>query len=552
MVVRQKRGFTTDLLSLERESQVVFFLVVCAIILGAFNQFLQDDAFISFRYAKNLAEHGNLSWNYDDVVRIEGYTNFLWTLILAVAMRLGIDPSLASIYLGLVAGAGTVFLTYRLAKEIFEEWQNAALAAIILATNYTFSAYMTGGLETQLQTFFLTWLTLLAIRAEKDNYTKPIMLLAIGAISSLALLTRLDSVIICGIVQLILVYSIINKYSYGVRDIIFVLIKLAAPLVIIVGPWLIWKYFYYGSLVPNSFHVKATTFSMAVVTSGLRYVLTFFLTYFLIPVMLMLAWYLRRLTKTTNLLMIFCPALVWMIYIVRVGGDFMEYRFFVPILPFLMILFTWAIVQKWEHVWLRLFMIATIVLGSVGHAVLFTDSWGIQSVKSLRDDVAEGKPNWTKVGVVLGELFAYTESDLIIATNAAGAIPYYSELNTVDMLGINDRYIAMHGEDYTRFFRPGHNKWAKLRYYEDSGVNLILGHPQIRDKGWDNGKHSFSLSEFRNFHIANLENEVSVSGKIVGIPISPNYVLYALYLQEHPDLEKMIERKTITAFDISE
>ena len=48
-------------------------------------EFLCDDAFISFRYAANLAEHRSLSFNptLADAPPVEGYTNFLWVVVLA-------------------------------------------------------------------------------------------------------------------------------------------------------------------------------------------------------------------------------------------------------------------------------------------------------------------------------------------------------------------------------------------------------------------------------------------------------------------------------------
>ena len=68
--------------------------------------FVTDDAFISFVYAKNLVEHGALVFNLDE--RVEGYTNFLWTLILALGMRLGVAPELSSRGLGTLCAAVTL------------------------------------------------------------------------------------------------------------------------------------------------------------------------------------------------------------------------------------------------------------------------------------------------------------------------------------------------------------------------------------------------------------------------------------------------------------
>lgn len=43
--------------------------------------FLTDDAFISFRYARNLVEGHGLVYDLGEYV--EGYSNFLWVLELA-------------------------------------------------------------------------------------------------------------------------------------------------------------------------------------------------------------------------------------------------------------------------------------------------------------------------------------------------------------------------------------------------------------------------------------------------------------------------------------
>ena len=57
-----------------------------------------DDAYISFRYARNLVEGLGLVYNPGE--RIEGYTNFLWTLMAAAGMSVGLDPAVLVKWLG--------------------------------------------------------------------------------------------------------------------------------------------------------------------------------------------------------------------------------------------------------------------------------------------------------------------------------------------------------------------------------------------------------------------------------------------------------------------
>lgn len=74
------------------KSTILLSLVLLGLMLLAFfNRFIQDDAFISFRYAQNLVQQGELTWNPGETDRVEGYTNFLWTLLMAVPHLLGIN-----------------------------------------------------------------------------------------------------------------------------------------------------------------------------------------------------------------------------------------------------------------------------------------------------------------------------------------------------------------------------------------------------------------------------------------------------------------------------
>src|SRR3954452_12539716 len=56
---------------------------------------LFDDAMISMRYARNLADGHGLVWNAGE--RVEGYSNFLWTLVMAAVHGLGFGDSGASL-----------------------------------------------------------------------------------------------------------------------------------------------------------------------------------------------------------------------------------------------------------------------------------------------------------------------------------------------------------------------------------------------------------------------------------------------------------------------
>ena len=65
-------------------------VLTLTLLLAVHNRFIQDDAFISFRYAKNLIEGNGLVFNVGE--RVEGYTNFLWTILLSLSFLAKVNP----------------------------------------------------------------------------------------------------------------------------------------------------------------------------------------------------------------------------------------------------------------------------------------------------------------------------------------------------------------------------------------------------------------------------------------------------------------------------
>ncbi|HMQ33954.1 MAG TPA: hypothetical protein PKD53_24695 [Chloroflexaceae bacterium] len=115
---------------------------------------LSDDAFISFRYAQNLAQGHGLVYNVGE--RVEGYTNFLWTVLAALVIALGGDVAVWSHLAGAALGVAIVLLTYRLGARLAgAPW--GLLAALIVGTSQSLLLY-TGrgsGLETGLFTLLV-------------------------------------------------------------------------------------------------------------------------------------------------------------------------------------------------------------------------------------------------------------------------------------------------------------------------------------------------------------------------------------------------------------
>jgi hypothetical protein len=113
--------------------------------------FVTDDAFIAFRYARNLAE--GLGPVFNPGERVEGYSSPLHVLLLAAGFRAGIDPERAARAISLAATLGlwalVVWFAARSRRAGEARWP-VLVAPGGLALTRSVAVWSTGGLETRL------------------------------------------------------------------------------------------------------------------------------------------------------------------------------------------------------------------------------------------------------------------------------------------------------------------------------------------------------------------------------------------------------------------
>ncbi len=134
-----------------------------------------DDAFISFRYAENLAHGRGLVFNVGD--RVEGYSNFLWTLMMALPARLGaghfeFGMLLAAKTMGALLTLATLALLLRTAllfDPVQKDPQPAIVAGLYLGLSTPFIVWGDGALETPLLAFLLLATVHFALRENADQ-----------------------------------------------------------------------------------------------------------------------------------------------------------------------------------------------------------------------------------------------------------------------------------------------------------------------------------------------------------------------------------------------
>ncbi|HEY8020088.1 MAG TPA: hypothetical protein VIH93_03250, partial [Thermoanaerobaculia bacterium] len=148
-----------------------------------------DDSFISYRYAVHLAYGKGLVWNLGE--RVEGYTNFLWTVLLAAGARWLDLPALSRV-LALAAGVGTLWLLVRLGERHFAGRSSSpllvALPPLLYAATGSEARLAVSGMETLLFVFLLLAAVALLFLPQRDRS------LAAGLVFALAAMTRPEGV----------------------------------------------------------------------------------------------------------------------------------------------------------------------------------------------------------------------------------------------------------------------------------------------------------------------------------------------------------------------
>lgn len=436
-----------------------------------------EDAFISFRYAQNLAHGNGLVWNPGE--RVEGYSNFLWVLILAGSefVRLGIvEPSR---WLGFAASCGTLTVMYLLARELTDDSRKAELtfagAAVLLVSTAPFSLWTFAGLEEPLFTFLVALTLYLHIRERRLATRRPWT--ALSALA--AALTRPEGIMIGALVLgLQLLPSRDERWdAERLKRIGIWMATLAVPYAL----FLIWRFSYYGYLLPNTYYQKLGGPGLPDsqrYSDGYSYVLRFWQQYgwfllFPLPVIALL----RRSSRAVAAPLLAFGGL-WVAYVVYAGGDYLLYfRFLVPLLPLAYLLSVHVIILEFD----RLAMAnarraATVVLPIL---LLATSAW-LMDVPAFDKNLVVGSEAVAFQREEIAAWIRTQDPQAVVALNAAGQIPYWSKATSIDMLGLNDEHIA-HRPPYSStqgFLAPGHNK-GDGRYVLQRRPDIIILTPGL-------------------------------------------------------------------------
>ena len=415
-----------------------------------------DDAYIAFRYGWHLVHGQGLVFNPGE--RVEGYTSFLWTVLLAPFTSLPVDVVWFSIGFGLVASIAAVWGLAGLARRETGGGSWAQAALVLVALDGTFAFWAAGGLETAL----FTALVIASIVVLESPLRGPAPWYS-GVLLGLATLTRPEG-------ALLFTLALLQRLAVRGRAAGPDIRTLALGWAVVVLPHLLWRRVYYGAWLPNTFHNKVTLGGPALAT-GVEYAWSFVRWRYGVPLLALLA-----IARPAYRWMPSLPAaftIAFVAYVILIGGDWpIANRFLVPVIPCVYLLVGRGI-TRWlrRPAWRAAALLAVFVAVGVG-TTLHAELHGM--VK--RHDNVRVETQRKRFGMWLRDRLP---PGTLIAVGPAGAIPYYSRLPSIDMWGLTDPHIARVPRTG---FQPGHDR-TDPAYVLARRPQLIVGTSPFRHSG---------------------------------------------------------------------
>jgi arabinofuranosyltransferase len=395
-----------------------------------------DDAYISYRYAENLANGNGLVFNPSETV--EGYSNFLYVLLVTPLVMISRDhiyflSCILNIFFLIAA-----FWLFR--RHVERKWGTAdsLTAGVLFALSPILWVWTASGMETPLVLLLqiAMWITVDRLSGGYDR--REFRIFAILLI--LSVLSRADGFIfpVIGIVWI----ALRRQYKAALYSF--------AVLILITGAYVGWRYGYYGYLWPNTYYVKISgplPQRIASAARQLREVLFLkgLLAHFVVVAAVLLAGisgiFKSRNFKISN---IDCGPVLMLgliAYWLYIGGDVFVERFLIIVIPI-------GILSLFRCV--RMFHDRLASIGFPLVMLLF------QFTPVLHDSNFDYRAHKYDHWLTLGKFLGRHHPQATLAIDAAGKVPYFSKLYTIDMLGLNDLHIA---HLPSSFFQLAHNKY---------------------------------------------------------------------------------------------
>ncbi len=457
-----------------------------------------DDAFIFYRYVDNLLRGYGLTWNRGGE-RVEGYTSFLYVVLLIVPRWLAAPPALAANVINGVLFALTSLGSTSLLRTVVGRWTpTVLLGPFLVASSAVLGVASRNGMESMLFAFLVVASLDAHFRA-----TTPRAALFSGVLFGLATLARPEGALLYAVAA---AHGALVRRGNGQPLLDRLEGQRLVALAAVVLPHLAFRHAYYGEWFPNTYYAKLGHGALWMFKTGLWGLHACLKARMGAVIALALPLHLLA-PRSPRADLIAALFLIWIAWLVRMGLDDWFYWYVVPVHLLSLLVAARALGEMIRRpaegastivaVVAALLAVATPgaldpppATDAVGMALyglraaftLLVVALAAARVMRRRRPTARATASlaWGAFTAVLGyhalycvvlrgaqvasfsavaaKLKEIAAPDETIATGACGEIPYVTDLVTYDTLGLNDKHIAHEPMPDRKYGGFGHDR----------------------------------------------------------------------------------------------
>lgn len=424
---------------------------------------VQDDAMITLRVAENFWDSGSLTFNDDEFVAAN--TSLLWPVIISPAFMMEDDKAILLLQ---ILSALLVLCIPCMLFVFSENNITNALSLILFSLLPSVWVYATSTWEHIPQMVLVTLSGLIFVNT---NYQKgffgrnDIKISASILIAALAFLIRPDTALFASIVSLYGIYYVYNKNSTVLTVSIF--ISICVPVF-----YLLFNFWYYGDVLPNTYYLKSTGGAASFVDGLSYFVKTIYDGGNSLYIFALLVLFLFTYDKWTNKeSTLFVAIILTVCYVVYSGGDvFGGGRFFLFITP----LTIYLIASKLGDIDLAtgpqqlVYPILCIIISLPIFYSAATENSGAVIGSSINERVSARRAQVSLIPIIKENIPKERGS---IGLFYLGAVSYYLDgYKVTDFLGKADPKIA---KSKAKWGPVGHNKWNISYSMKNNDIAVI-------------------------------------------------------------------------------
>ncbi len=415
------------------------------------NIWISDDAYISYRVIDNARNGYGLRWNISE--RVQVFTHPLWLLL-----QLSITSLIGSIPVASIISSIALTISSFLVAIAFvaKRYTNAVFMLLLAGTSQAFIDYATSGLENSLGYLLVGLFFALYLQPHT-----PRRVFFLSFISSFIFLVRHD------LVLLVLPPLLLILFQHRGLKIYSLFLAGALPAI----AWEIFSIIYYGFLLPNTAYAKLNIDipKTELISQGIRYIQERIVHDPVTIICIVSAVGICLLKPLRNLRPFGIGLIMYLLYIMYVGGDFMAGRFFS--IPFFISILIISQLQKNTLALIILFFCVPVAFISPTSHLLHKDMKLPIFFNGIAHERAVYQP-WTG-------LFAQTEKHdwaqggisakgkkVVVIRDNVGLYGYYAgpTVHVIDSMALTDPLLARTAQlnripnEYTRYtwWRIGH------------------------------------------------------------------------------------------------